>query len=565
MRKFFSYFEKEKIVIMLVVIISLFPLYTPGFFYSHDGVIHLFRTTGVYTNMMNFDFFNTIYYNMINGFGYGWGIFYPPISAVVPGFFMFIGFSLFTAQKLFIIIISILAGLFSYKLFNELYKHKFCAMITAIIYVLAPFKMSQIFVRGAFGELLLFTFLPLVIFGLIKILNKEYNYKYYFIFGVSAIVYSHIISTIYTAIFVLIFLLLNVKLLKDKKMLLELVKIIGIILLICLPVLVPLAEHQITNIYNVNSMMGGDVANSILHVGQLIGGAIDVTAGNTNYFSNDKEMNFMIGLMPIIILILLPLLYEKIKKNGDKNNLIKYSILLFVAILMMTTPLLWNKIGFFDVIQFPWRLLTFGVFFISIISGYVVKAVLTEENKYSLLLVILTFSFVFIYMIGSQTRFAKYLNVEFDFKNQTLTQENNFGDISNSLGYSHEYLPKTLDVETLKNRGKGVLVSEGSADISDLNIKTDKLNANIQTNSQDTTLELPYIYYKGYNIKVDGKTTSYEISDTGFIKININGVGKHKISTNYTGTILYNSCNIVAIIVLVGSVFAIIKNRAKDV
>ena len=62
--------KKEVFVIMLVALISLFPLYYPGFIYTHDGIIHLFRTQGVYENIVNFDAFNRIYYNMANGIGW---------------------------------------------------------------------------------------------------------------------------------------------------------------------------------------------------------------------------------------------------------------------------------------------------------------------------------------------------------------------------------------------------------------------------------------------------------------------------------------------------------------
>jgi|GEM_PF-2224328 len=551
MKKLVSFFEKEKIVICIIVLLSLFPLYTPGFYYSHDGLIHLFRTVGAYSNLVNLDFFGRIYYNMINNFGYGWGMFYPPISAVVPAFFMTIGFSLFTAEKIFIILASIFAGLFSYKLFNELFNNKFCSLLATIIYILAPFKMTQIIVRGAFGELLLFTFLPLIMFGLIKILKKEYKYKYYFVFGVTGIVYSHIISTVYTAIFVAIFLLLNIKSIINKKTLLELSKCLLVILLLCSPILVPLAEHQIMNIYNVNSMMGGNVADSVVHVGQLIGSKIESgNVGNSSYFSNDKEMNYMIGLTPILLLALLPFAFAKIKENGDKNNVIKYSTLLFITILMMVTPLIWNKIGVLDVIQFPWRLLTFSVLFISIISGYILKSILTKENEYAFLLFVLGFSFIFIYLAGTEIRLAKKLNSEVNFENQILTEKDDYWSIASSLGYSYDYLPKQLDEEILKSRGTDIIVLDGNASITSLDKKNSILNANVVTSSQNVVLELPLIYYKGYTIKIDNTKVDYNISDNGFIKIYISNIGEHKIYLKYTGTIIYNICDIAAIVVL---------------
>ena len=565
MVKLLDFFEKEKVVIYIIVILSLFPLYTPGFFNTHDGVIHLFRTVGVYNNIVDFDFFNKIYYNMIDGFGYGWGIFYPPISSVVPAVFMVIGFSLFTAEKIFIILASIFAGLFSYKLFNELFNNKFASLLTTIIYILSPFKMSQIFVRGAVGELLLFTFLPLIIFGLIKILKKEYKYKYYFIFGACGIMYSHMISTIYTAIFVIIFMLLNVKLLLNRKTLLELVKAAIVIILLCLPIIVPLAHHQITNMYNVSSMMGGDVANSIVHFGQLIGSNMDTTnVQNTNYLSNDKEMNYMLGLTPILILVLLPFAYAKIKENGDKNQIIKYSVLLVISILMMITPFIWNKIGVIDVIQFPWRLLTFAVLFISIISGYVLKAILTKENEYSLLLFVLSFSFIFIYIIGGQTKFDKTLNAEINFGNQVLTAEDDYWSIANSLGYSYDYLPKQLTTEILKSRGADILVLDGIASINNMNKENNILNADVITNSQNVSVELPLIYYKGYTIKVDNTKVNYNISNNGFIKVDMTSVGQHKIYVKYTGTLIYNICDLTAIIVLIISIVNIEKRKSME-
>jgi hypothetical protein len=562
MKKLVSFFEKEKIVICIIVLLSLFPLYTPGFFYSHDGIIHLFRTVGAYNNLVNFDFFGRIYYNMINNFGYGWGMFYPPISAVVPAFFMTIGFSLFTAEKIFIILASIFAGLFSYKLFRELFNNKFCSLLASIIYILAPFKMTQIIVRGAFGELLLFTFLPLIMFGLIKILKKEYKFKYYFVFGVTGIVYSHIISTVYTAIFVAIFMLLNIKLVANKKTLLELGKAIFIILLLCSPILVPLAEHQIMNIYNVNTMMGGNVADSIVHIGQLIGSKIESgNVGNSSYLSNDKEMNYMIGLTPILLLALLPFAFAKIKENGDKNNVIKYSVLLFITILFMVTPLIWNKIGVLDVIQFPWRLLTFSVLFISIISGYILKAILTKENEYAFLLFVLGFSFVFVYLAGTEIRLAKTLNSEVNFENQALTEKDDFWSIASSLGYSYDYLPKQLGKEMLKSRGTDIIVLSGDVTVKNMNRKNSIINADLITNSQNSVIELPFIYYKGYTIKIDNNKVDYSMSDNGFIKLDVTNIGQHKIYVKYTGTIIYNICDLIAIIVLLTFIINIVKRR----
>lgn len=540
--------EKEKIVIIILVILSMFPLYYPGFIYTHDGIIHLFRTMGEYENIVNFDFGNKIYYNMINGFGYGWGIFYPQLSAIIPALFMVLGFSLFTAQKLFIILAGVLAGIFSYKLFKELIKNNFCAMLMSILYILAPYKINQIIIRGAMGEILLFTFLPLVILGIIKILNKEFKYKYLLILGAVGIAYSHIISLVYTVIFAFIFLIVNYKKLFNKKVILEFLKCAIIIFFIILPVISPIADHQMTNLYNVNDMTIVDVADRIVHPGQLIVGSIEgKKIESTGYFSNDKEMNYMIGLTAILILSLFPFAYKKIKENNEIKEFGKYFIMLLISIVMLTVPFIWNKIELLDVIQFPFRILTFSVLFITIISGYVIKALINKENKYSLFLLITFFSFIFVFFIGIKTEFAKTLNQEFNFKNQEILTIEDAGKMKFSLGYSYEYLPKSTTEAVIASRGNSIL-SEQDIVINSQEIINNKLNARLTTLNQNSIIELPYIYYKGYSIKLDGKSIKYNISKNGFIEIIIPNNGEHEINLKYTGTILYNICNFIAII-----------------
>ena len=95
-----------------------------------------------------------------------------------------------------------------------------------------------------------------------------------------------------------------------------------------------------------------------------------------------------------------------------------------------------------------------------------------------------------------------------------------------------------------------------------MNRKNSELNANVVTNSQNVVLEIPYIYYKGYTIKIDNNKSNYDISDNGFIKINIADIGQHKIYVKYTGTIIYNISDLIAIIVLVICIINILKGKS---
>lgn len=562
--------KKEIWIIIAIVIISLFPLYYPGFIYTHDGIIHLFRTQGAFENISNFDIFNRIYYNMISGQGYGWGIFYPPLSAIIPGIFMCLGISLFTAEKLFLIFTSVLAGIFAYKLFLELYDNKFCAMIVAILYVLSPYKLNQILIRGAMGEVLAFTFLPLVLLGLIKILKGEGKYKYYFILGMTGIVYSHIISVIYTTIFGALFLLLNYKQLFKKKVIIDLLISSIIIVILSLPIVLPVFEHQNSKDYVISSIQT-DVKDRVVHPGQLIASSIEgKEVENTSYYSNEKEMNYMIGLPFIVIVLMFPFFYKEIKnEKGNTKNIVIFSILFIFTIFMMVFPGIWNKVNILDTIQYPWRLLMYSVIFISAISGYIIKPLIKKENQYLLFIVIVSYSLLFSFMIGSNVRFAKTLNSEFNFANQELKPGDDYGTLSFSIGYAHEYLPQKMTTEGIISKGNKVDVISGSAEINNIEKIKNVLIIKGKNNEKNTKLELPLIYYKGYNISVKNadnnmRRLEYEMSEKGYIVIQLDDISEFEISAKYTGTNAYIICDVLAIITLIGYSILIIINKYKE-
>ena len=561
--------KKEVFVIMLVALISLFPLYYPGFIYTHDGIIHLFRTQGVYENIVNFDAFNRIYYNMANGIGYGWGIFYPPLSAIIPALFMCCGFSLFTAEKLFIIVSSIFAGIFAYKFFMELYENKFCAMLVAILYILSPYKMNQALIRGAMGEVLVFTFLPLVFLGLTKILNNQGKYKYYFVIGMTGIIYSHVISIIYTTIFGVLFLILNYKKLFKKKVIIDLILSSAIIIILSLPIIVPMLQHQTSNNYIISGIKT-DVRDRVVHPGQLIGSSFESKdVENTSYYSNEKEMNYMIGLPFIVILLVLPFMYKKIKENNGIKNIVVYGLLLIISIFMMVFPGIWNRLTILDTIQYPWRILLYSVLFISVISGYVIEQLLKKENMYTIFIVIVSYSLLFAFMIGINVKFAKTLSSEFDFANQKLSQDADYGTLSFSLGYAHEYLPNSMTTETIVKKENRVDVISGDAEIIESHREKNEISININNNEENTKVELPIIYYEGYDIiekDKDGRQNKlkYQMSESGFILINLEKVGTYSISAKYKGTTLYKICDVIAISVFISYCIYIILKKYKE-
>ena len=58
----------------------------------------------------------------------------------------------------------------------------------------------------------------------------------------------------------------------------------------------------------------------------------------------------------------------------------------------------------------------------------------------------------------------------------------------------------------------------------------------IKKSSENTSLELPYIYYLGYTIKINGTQINYNESDKGFIQITVPTCDNSIVEVTYTGT-----------------------------
>lgn len=74
-----------------------------------------------------------------------------------------------------------------------------------------PYRFKNLYARYAMGEFTAFVFMPIVFQGLYNLLNGDKKRHYYIAIGGTGLLLTHTISTEYTVIFCLIYILLNLK------------------------------------------------------------------------------------------------------------------------------------------------------------------------------------------------------------------------------------------------------------------------------------------------------------------------------------------------------------------
>lgn len=188
--------QKERIITLICILVaSIFvgiPLLKFNVQYD-DGIQHIYRLIGTSQAINDQGFiFSNIMQNLCNRFGYSWNLFYSPLTSYVPLVFRMFGFSFENCLKLFMFVMSIASGYAMYFFIKKIVKKRkditeerknLIAILGACLYIFAPYRLNDMYIRVAVAELASFIFIPIVFNGLYSIINENKK-SYVLAFGI---------------------------------------------------------------------------------------------------------------------------------------------------------------------------------------------------------------------------------------------------------------------------------------------------------------------------------------------------------------------------------------------
>ncbi len=538
---------KEKIksyslIIVISIIVSI-PLFMPNYnIYIDDGIQHVCRIMGSIQSIMEGQTFPVIMSQFCNGFGYSWNLFYSPITAYVPLLFHFITNSFILDIKIFMLIVTVFSGIAMYEFLNKVTNNKFIATLGAVFYILAPYRLNDMYVRMALSELTSFVFLPIVFHGLYTIFNEGNKKPTILIIGAVGLVLTHLIMAMYTAIICFIYLLVNFKKLKEKEILKKL--LISFVFIICITsfFLLPMLEHKLNTEYEVfkpGRMERTDV---------LIYNKLDLV---DLLYTSKGSMIFEIGLVILIGIALTPLAFNKI--DAKYKKLYVFSLITGIVSVVMTLKYFpFEKLpSILKMLQFSFRMLEFSSFFLSIVAcinygilikNFKLKDCIVISGIMLLLTVPLLKSVYFTELVPEEKLWPSVPVIKTTFRVHAGCA-------------SFEYLPSKAfeHLDYIKTRENRVYILEGETKIASEEKSGTNMNIEIKDAKGNTVLELPYIYYLGYEANlVQGENReklNLTESENGFIEIKLeNDVQDGKIIVNYKGTLIMKISMAISII-----------------
>lgn len=520
--------EKEIINYILIIIASIIisiPLANKNLnIYRDDGIQHICRIIGTEQILADKQFLPMIMSNLCNNFGYSWNIFYSPLTAYMSVVFRIFNFSYVNCLKLCMFVIVLLSGLTMYKFALRNTKNKKLATLASIIYILDPYRITDMYIRTALAELASFIFIPIVFEGLYIIVNEEKK-SYKLALGATGLILTHQVIAMYTAIICFVYLIVFFKKLKSKTVL----KNIGVNLLFCILMTsfywVGLLQHYLNTSYEV-FVPGRMEREEVLIFYKAKFSQLFIT-------NSEQTMIYAIGLLSVIGLVLTPIAYKKIPEEYKKTYM--FFLITGVILIGMTLSIFpFEKLPqALTMLQFTFRLFTFTSFFFAFVvaTNFVI---LIKNFKTFDIVVLLTISILLLVPYKSKLDFNLQENEERLINGVRVTE--NTGRVHAGMA-SMEYLPTKAfkNLKYIANRKDEVIVLDNDeAVISDYTKQDSNMNCRISNINKETTIELPYIYYLGYRIYANGQEIKYAESDNGLIQINI--AKDAQIEVKYLGT-----------------------------
>lgn len=327
------------------------------------------------------------------GFGFGEPVF--NFYTQLPYLFGFIlnslGLTLIGSMKTLFILSFVFSFFSMYFASFEIWKSRWGAILSAMLYLYAPYRAVDVWVRGALPESLSFIFFPLIILYFEKMIKRKGKYFFILIFLFSILLLTHNISFFIFNIFFIPWVFYRYIISKKTRLLLLPILSIVIAGLISSFYLLPVIFESKFVMIDSTTMGYFDFRGHFVGLTQLL---LSTNWGyGASVFGPEDGLNLSIGFMQWLgaaAAFFLIVIRKEIVKYKDFITLLLFG-LFFLFLIHPRSIDIWELAPFFSYIQFPWRFLGISLFCLSLAVGVLGKLI---KSRYILFLVGL-FSIVF--------------------------------------------------------------------------------------------------------------------------------------------------------------------------
>lgn len=504
---------------LLLVIVSFIPLlnlFQPGLPITHDGQDHVARIANFYQNLVQGNLVPRWAGNLNWGYGHPILMFLYPLPSYLASLFHFLGFSLIDSTKIVFGLGILLSGVFMYLWLKEFLGEE-AGLVGGILYVFAPYRFVDVYVRGDIGENLAFAFIPLVFYFLLKLTKNNNSLNLIGgSFSVALLILSHnAISLMFIPLFMLYASYLLWQANKKKLLVISFLLVVGLGFSLSAFFWAPAlfeGKYTLRNIVTAGAYKDRFVSPTSLLYGHW-------NYGGSGLFTQQ------LGIIHWIAILLAPI-YILFKKK-DKNSLLALGLLVYslIAIFLMLeqSSFVWTKIMLLQNFQFPWRFLAVPVFTTPVLGSLFVF-IINRKIKLSLIFLLL----ISILFLSRNYWYAQgYLRKPESF----------FTGIYNGTTDTGESAP-IWSVRFMEKKPKEhIEVISGEAFVKEISRKSTVHVYEIDAAEKSRIVENT-LYFPGWSVDVDKRAVDIEFQDPlhrGLMTFFVNK-GKHNVEIKFGET-----------------------------
>lgn len=497
--------------------IPILGLFHPGLPLTHDGQDHIARIANFYINLTEGNIIPRWASNLNWGYGHPILMFLYPLPSYLASIFHFLGATLIDSTKIVFGLGIVLSAIFMYLWLKE-FLTLGAAFVGAILYVYAPYRFVDLYVRGDIGENLAFAFMPLSLYFIFK-LNQKIRSQYVVLGSISIalLILSHnAISLIYMPFLFFYGIYLGFPIKKNKEHLAHffatLALGLGLAAFFWIPGLLE-AKYTLRNI-----VTAGEYITKFADLKALLWGPWS--------YGGTGEFTLQLGILHWIFLIISPacLLFWKWKKKERAFvlSLIIYT-LLALFIMLQVSDFIWSRFIILQNFQFPWRFLAITVFSTSTLAAILFSKMPVKLEKMSLTI----FVVLILFLSKDYWRVQGYIQKPEQF----------FTSVYNSTTDTGESAP-IWSVRFMEKRAKSPIeVISGDASVAAAERRATKHSYEVLA-KDGVRLRENTLYFPGWKVLIDGKSVDVEFQDENNRGVMTFGVpaGKHKVDIIFEET-----------------------------
>ncbi len=535
------------------------PYFSSGFLaVEHDTFFHLSRIQGLADAVQRGDLLPALYPYKNNGFGYASPLFYCDLLLLPFSLLYLAGMPLAWTYKLVVFCATVFSAYAVIRLLTRVTDDAYAVTAVTAAFVFSNYRITDVYVRGALGEMMAIGFLAVIVSALHELLEKQNSSGSRLLFGgLCGLIFSHNLTFVFGVVIIIAAVLfyagrINRRIAADG--------ITAVVLaFLCtawftLPMLEQLGSQQFILHYYASS---SQLERYAMPVWKYFANKTVFGFGE-NTLAADQQMLVNIGLPITACALLFPFCFLKNKKQPFSRFVGVTWLIGMVFFLLPLDIFPWASMKALRVIQFPWRLMTPALVLLTVPSAALLAKCFRRHTWITLCLCLLIPAEGLVHLTPA---FSRPFGITSDTAYEDITS-GALIDPYYSASYMRvelaggDYLP--IDAPDFRTLTPAVRTSDGQPAEADYTKDGTELTVQVTEVPPDGLLILPLTYYKGYEYRIGSRVLPAERSEDALVAIRVSEPGT--VTVRYAGTPL-RKCSVA--VSLISAAAALLFYRKK--